>query len=90
MTRSFEHTRVVVTGGAGFLGCFVVNALRERGCAAPFVPRSREYDLRRESDIARLLDAARPDLIEEPQHHAAVAAQNISEAHRDEAGARAP
>ncbi|PYM19947.1 MAG: GDP-fucose synthetase [Candidatus Rokuibacteriota bacterium] len=63
MTRSFEHTRVVVTGGAGFLGCFVVNALRERGCAAPFVPRSREYDLRRESDIARLLDAARPDLI---------------------------
>jgi GDP-L-fucose synthase len=54
--------RVVVTGGAGFLGSFVVEALRGRG-VEPFVPRSREYDLRREADIARMLDAAKPHVI---------------------------
>jgi len=55
--------RVIVTGGAGFLGSFVTRALRGRGCSAPFVPRSFEYDLRKEGDIVRLLKHVRPDLI---------------------------
>jgi len=55
--------RVVVTGGAGFLGSFVVEALRGRGCPQPFVPRSSEYDLRREAGIARMFAEARPDLV---------------------------
>ena len=54
---------MVVTGGAGFLGACVVEALVERGCPPPFVPRSREYDLRREADIVRMLEAARPDVV---------------------------
>jgi len=63
MAGFWTGKRVVVTGGAGFLGSFVTQALRQRGCPPPFVPRSREYDLRKEGDIVRMLKDARPDLI---------------------------
>jgi GDP-L-fucose synthase len=63
MAGFWDGRRVVVTGGAGFLGSFVVEALRARGCARPFVVRSGQYDLRREPDVVRLLDETRPDLV---------------------------
>jgi GDP-L-fucose synthase len=63
MSSFWANKRVVVTGGAGFLGAAVVDALGRRGCPPPFVPRSREYDLRREPDIVRMLKAARPDVV---------------------------
>jgi len=37
----WRDKRVIVTGGAGFLGSFVVEKLRERGAAEIIVPRSR-------------------------------------------------
>ena len=55
--------RVVVTGGAGFLGSFVVDKLRARGCQTIIVPRSAEYDLRDRDAIVRLYETARPDLV---------------------------
>ena len=51
----WQDKRVIVTGGAGFLGSFVVAKLRQRGAAEVIVPRSAEYDLRRDSDVQRLL-----------------------------------
>lgn len=55
--------RVVVTGGAGFLGSFVVEQLTALEPAAIVVPRSSTYDLRERDAIRQLLADARPDLI---------------------------
>jgi GDP-L-fucose synthase len=63
-TSGFWHsTRVLVTGSGGFLGSFVVERLKARGAADVFTPRSRDYDLRHETDVVRLLNDTRPDLI---------------------------
>jgi GDP-L-fucose synthase len=48
--------RVLVTGGNGFLGRRLVAMLREREPAGLFTFSSREYDLTRQADVARLLD----------------------------------
>ena len=55
--------RVTVTGGAGLLGCHLVQTLREQGCDDPFVVRSRDYDLTKEDGAVRLLEATRPDVL---------------------------
>jgi GDP-L-fucose synthase len=58
-----QDKRVVVTGGAGFLGSHVVARLRELGVADVFVPRSASYDLVREEAVAQLLVDTRPELL---------------------------
>jgi GDP-L-fucose synthase len=55
--------RTVVTGGAGFLGSFVVDRLKERGCRNIFVPRSKDYDLRDRDHIIRLYKEAKPEIV---------------------------
>jgi GDP-L-fucose synthase len=59
----WNNRRVVVSGGSGFLGSFVVEKVRAAGCREIIVPRSSEYDLRKEADAVRLYQDARPDII---------------------------
>lgn len=59
----WSSKRVIVTGGAGFLGRVVCERLRTSGCTEIFIPRRAEFDLTSESHVRRLFDAARPDII---------------------------
>ncbi|APR85034.1 GDP-fucose synthetase [Minicystis rosea] len=55
--------RIVVTGGAGFLGSEVVDELRRRGAGDIIVPRSSRYDLTDPTATRALFADARPDLV---------------------------
>jgi GDP-L-fucose synthase len=55
--------RVLVTGGAGFVGSHLVELLHARGCREVAVPRSSEYDLVDRSAVQRLYAATKPDLV---------------------------
>ncbi len=59
----WDGKRVLVTGGAGFLGGHVLEALAKRGVKAPIVPRSREVDLVDGDAVRRLYADSRPDVV---------------------------
>ncbi|HOT72925.1 MAG TPA: GDP-L-fucose synthase [Anaerohalosphaeraceae bacterium] len=63
MSGFFENKRVVVTGGAGFLGRYVVEGLRQRGCRQILVPRSAQYNLVRMDDVIEMYEQMRPDIV---------------------------
>jgi GDP-L-fucose synthase len=54
----WANKRVIVTGGAGFLGSFVVEKLKQRGAAKIYVPLIEEYDLCQIADIHRMYETA--------------------------------
>ena len=55
--------RICITGGAGFLGASVVNALRQRGCKYLSVPRKRDFDLTTAEGIERMFSETRPEIL---------------------------
>jgi GDP-L-fucose synthase len=55
MSENFwKDKRVIVTGGAGFLGFFVIEKLKQRGATDIFIPRIENYNLVDPNDIRRL------------------------------------
>jgi GDP-L-fucose synthase len=59
----WQGQSVVVTGGAGFLGSFVVEQLRAKGCRQVIVPRSKDYDLVQMDAVQQLYRDANPDVV---------------------------
>lgn len=59
----WSRRRVCVTGGAGFLGSYVLEKLRERGAKEIFIPRIEDYNLVQPEVVKRMIADAHPDIV---------------------------
>ena len=59
----WEDKRFIVTGGAGFLGSYVIEKLKKRGCNNIFVPLVEDYDLTKEKNVIRLYQDYPADIV---------------------------
>lgn len=56
-------SRILLTGGSGFLGSAVEAELKRKGFTNVMIPRSREFDLRKQDQVQRLVQSYRPTVI---------------------------
>ena len=63
MSEFWENQKVLVTGGGGFLGSYVLAGLEHRQTGQVFAPRKYDFDLRVQTDIKHLLEETEPTLI---------------------------
>ncbi len=63
MSGFFEDRRIVVTGGAGFLGSYVIKGLQRRGCKNILVPKIEDYDLVQMDNVVRKYSDMKPDIV---------------------------
>lgn len=60
---NLKEKKIIVTGGAGFLGKFVIKKLKERNCKDIFIPKIEEYDLRNLETIKRMYRDFEADIV---------------------------
>jgi GDP-L-fucose synthase len=65
-----SKSRICVTGGAGFLGRYLVAELQRKGCETIIIPRSDDYDLRYQASVKRMLVGSRPNIVIHAAAHA--------------------
>ena len=63
MSDFFKNKRRVVTGGAGFLGGYIIDGLRKRGCKNILIPKIEDYNFVNLPDIIRMYDDMKPDIV---------------------------
>ncbi len=63
MSDYFKNRRIVITGGAGFLGSYVIEGLCKRGCKNILVPQIQDYNLVKLDDIIRMYEDMKPDVV---------------------------
>jgi len=61
--NTLENKKIVVTGGAGFFGSYVVKKLQNRGCNDIFTVRSRDYNLIDNDAVKALYRDVKPDIV---------------------------
>ena len=63
MSDFFKDRRIVVTGGAGFLGSYIIEGLQKRDCKNILVPKIEDYNLVNLPDVIRMYDDMKPDIV---------------------------
>lgn len=63
MSDFWNNKKVIVTGGAGFLGSFIVERLRSLGASEVFAPRSKDYDLVQRENVIKLFKEHKSDMV---------------------------
>jgi len=63
MSEFFQKRRIVVTGGAGFLGTHLIEKLKQSGCKNIFIPKVEDYDLVKMDNIKRMYRDFLPDIV---------------------------
>lgn len=63
MYSDIKGKRILLTGGAGFLGTFVYNKLLEFAPSEIFIPRSNECDLRNETNVFKVMNEFKPEIV---------------------------